>query len=106
MAYLKETEKKIKDGQIINRCPRCDGVVFYSDDEIGNCINCGEEVEFIIDKNNLVCCKCGAPSQVIYDSGEGLFLFCEFHLAEFKNNQAPATGTKKAVNENEATKSL
>lgn len=33
----------------------------------------------------LVCCICGNPSQVIYDAEEeGLFLFCEFHMEEFR----------------------
>lgn len=46
---IKRSELRFIDDQlslIANRCPVCDGVVLWDIEEfIGNCINCGEEIE-------------------------------------------------------------
>jgi len=42
--YIKIREITLYQGEIVNRCPRCDGPVFWNEEEMGVCVNCGEEI--------------------------------------------------------------
>ena len=35
--------KREDDGRIINRCPSCNGVMVWGDDDEGQCLRCGDD---------------------------------------------------------------